>query len=228
MLATRRARGGRAIVLMRPSLPTSLFDLCIIPEHDRPRRADNIIVTRGVLNRIRNSPEKDDANGLMLVGGPSAHVQWSGDDMLSHIHTILERTPDIHWLLTTSRRTPTDLVEALSGLHSDRLSVVPFEDTSPDWLPARLENAAQVWVSEDSVSMVYEALTSGAAVGLLPVRWRRNSDRLARAVRALLDEGLVTGFDAWRQGTALSRPAEPFDEAGWCAERVLGKWAKKN
>ena len=34
ILAARRAHGGKAVVLMKPSLPTSLFDLCIVPKHD--------------------------------------------------------------------------------------------------------------------------------------------------------------------------------------------------
>ncbi len=35
LLAARRARGGRAVVLMRPSLPLAWFDLCVLPRHDR-------------------------------------------------------------------------------------------------------------------------------------------------------------------------------------------------
>lgn len=228
MLATRRARGGRVVVLMKPSLPTRLFDLCIIPEHDRPRHAGNILVTRGVLNRIRNRSEKDEHCGLILVGGPSSHVQWTSDELVSQVRAILKQMRGLRWVLTTSRRTPAELLQLLSGLQSERFSVVPFKDTSPDWLPGMLEQAAQVWVSEDSASMVYEALTSGAAVGLLSVQWRNSSDRLARGIQALMHEDLVTGFDAWRQGAALSRPPEPFDEAGRCAQWILEKWLKEN
>ncbi|MDQ2694705.1 MAG: mitochondrial fission ELM1 family protein, partial [Pseudomonadota bacterium] len=36
LLAARRSRGGRAVVLMSPSLPLRWFDLCLIPEHDDP------------------------------------------------------------------------------------------------------------------------------------------------------------------------------------------------
>ena len=78
MLNARRVRGGKVVVLMKPSLPAAWFDLCVIPAHDRPRRADNILVTRGVLNRVRHDGCKDARAGLILVGGPSAHVTWSG------------------------------------------------------------------------------------------------------------------------------------------------------
>jgi mitochondrial fission protein ELM1 len=49
------------------------------------------------------------------------------------------------------------------------LTIVPFAATSPDWLPTQLARADQAWVTADSVSMVYEALTAGAAVGVLDV-----------------------------------------------------------
>lgn len=228
MLAIRRARGGRVVVLMKPSLPVRLFDLCIIPEHDRPQAAENILVTRGVLNRLKHSAEKDAGNGLFLIGGPSAHVEWSSADIVGQIRLVLERSPGVCWTLTTSRRTPADIIDSLGGISDERLTVVPCEETGPDWLPDRLEAASPVWISEDSVSMIYEALTAGAAVGLLSVKWRNTSDRLALGIQSLLRDGLVTSFDSWRQGTELARPSEVFDEAGRCADWMLEKWLKES
>ncbi|MEZ5579447.1 MAG: ELM1/GtrOC1 family putative glycosyltransferase [Candidatus Competibacteraceae bacterium] len=43
LAAQRRAR---AVVLMRPSLPLALFDLCLIPEHDTPPVRVNVLATR--------------------------------------------------------------------------------------------------------------------------------------------------------------------------------------
>ena len=42
MLAARRERGGRIVVLMKPSLPRAWFDLCIIPKHDGVREAASV------------------------------------------------------------------------------------------------------------------------------------------------------------------------------------------
>ena len=53
LLAARRIRGGKVVVLMRPSLPPGLFDLCLIPEHDAPPARPNVLATRGALNRIQ-------------------------------------------------------------------------------------------------------------------------------------------------------------------------------
>ncbi len=224
LLAARRARGGRSVVLMKPGLPAAWFDLCIIPAHDTPPAADNILVTRGVLNRVRYSRDKEAGTGQILIGGPSAHVEWSTAAVVAQVRELLARSPGMHWTLTTSRRTPGAFLEQLAAAPGVPGAVVPWEQTGPDWLPDRLARASHVWVTQDSVSMIYEALTSGAAVGLLTVPWRNERDRLARGVAQLLQDGLVTGFGAWRQGRALRAPAEPFDEAARCAAWIADAW----
>ena len=224
MLAARRSRGGRVLVLMMPTLPCVWFDACVVPEHDNPRRGEHVLPTRGVLNRIHATAAKEPDRGLILVGGPSSHVTWSDEAVAHQVERIVQDTSDVQWILGTSRRTPSAFGSLLAHLPAERLEIVPFEQTTPEWLPRQLAEAAWIWVSEDSVSMVYEALTAGAAVGLLTVKWRKCNDRLARGIRALQRDRLVTGFDAWRQGTALHPPAESFDEAGRCADWLLERW----
>src|SRR5690606_19667671 len=54
LLAAARKFGARSVVIMKPSLPRGLFDLCVVPRHDLAVPADsgNVVVTRGALNRI--------------------------------------------------------------------------------------------------------------------------------------------------------------------------------
>ena len=46
--------GGKSICLMKPSIPTKLFDLCIIPKHDNTNGA-NVFITQGPLNPLKNN-----------------------------------------------------------------------------------------------------------------------------------------------------------------------------
>lgn len=222
LLAARRARGGRAVVLMRPSLPDGWFDLCVVPQHDAPRPTENVFITHGVLNRVRPGAAKDPRQGLILIGGPSKHHHWSEREVLEQIVQIQARgTPSQRWRLTTSRRTPPGFLAALNKIVDPaRIEVVPFERTDPDWLPEQLAWAGTVWVTADSVSMIYEALTAGAAVGLIEIP-AQGQDRVGGGVESLIDTGQVTGFSQWRAGADLRAPKQPFSEAARAAREIM-------
>ncbi len=221
LIAARRARGGRSVVLMKPSLPRVWFDLCVIPEHDAASGA-NVIATRGALNSMQPGIKNSSA-GLILVGGPSRHHAWAEQELMTQIETVLTREREIHWTLTTSRRTPPSTTVRLRALAHPNLAVVPVAETGPGWLPERLAVAAQVWVTEDSVSMVYEALTAGCATGLIAVPARR-SGRLTRGLDALVRAKQVTRFSDWQSGTRLTAPGKTFNEATRVAEWIVDRW----
>lgn len=235
MLAARIARGGRAVVLMKPSLPLCWFDLCLIPEHDRPPIRDNVVVTQGVLNTVRPSDCAKQEIGLILVGGPSSHHRWDGPSLVRMVRTIVDAHPMIAWRIADSRRTPActrHLLRAIPSISTGAslstgaapiCAFVPHEETGPEWLSTALAEAGTVWVTEDSVSMLYEALSAGAATGLLPVP-RRRSSRPSRGVDALIASGQVTAFERWAEGAALSRLAVPLCEAERCARALLARW----
>lgn len=220
-LAARRARGGRIVVLMRPSLPIALFDLCLIPAHDHPPQRPNVIVTRGVLNAVEPGGPHDARQGLILIGGPSRHYRWDDAAVAAQVQSLMTAQPDVRWTLTTSRRTPTGFLAAL-GMPMG-LDIHPYNQTPPGWLEAMLARCAQVWVSPDSGSMVYEALTAGCRVGLLDLAAIPGS-RIARELAALSEQGLVTPFPRWRVGQSLAPPMQGFNEAERCAREILERW----
>lgn len=223
LLAARRRRDGKAVVLMRPSLPLGCFDLCLIPEHDSPPTRANVLTTRGALNRIRPASDLQLDRGLFLIGGPSAHFGWDETSLYRQIAAILATTAGIRWILTTSRRTPTPFLNGLASDSNGALTVIPATETGPDWLPAQFAQAAQVWVTADSVSMVYEALTAGARVGVLELP-PKQPNRIGRGLDGLAAQGWVTFFSHWRQTAPLSRPSGTFDEAERCARWIIERW----
>jgi mitochondrial fission protein ELM1 len=211
------------VVLMKPGRSLELFDLCLIPAHDGVPPGRNVVVTRGVLNSIVPSATQEDDRGLILIGGPSKHHRFSEQSILEQLHTVIRRSPDVRWTLTTSRRTPASLLPAIRARSLPRLDVVPCEATSPEWVPEQLARSGRVWVSEDSVSMVYEAITAGARVGVLEVpRLRRG--RVVCGVEQLIAEGWLTPWRAWRDSGILPRPPQALNEAERCAEIIFHSW----
>lgn len=224
VLAAKRAHAAaRSIVLMRPSLPLGWFDLCVIPQHDKPPIRDNLMTTRGVLNTARASVYQKPTQGLFLIGGPSKHHKWDDQTLLTQIRQIVKATPDMRWALTTSRRTPESTVQSLAVLRSVGVEVIPFAQTDPGWVIDAITVSSQVWVTEDSVSMIYESLTCGAATGLLWVP-RQRLDRVTEGVEQLVKEGLVTPFLVWKDTQVLAKQDQPINEADRVAQRVLAWW----
>lgn len=222
-LAARRARGGKLIALMRPGLPLGWFDLCVIPQHDKPPARANVVATRGVLNTARPHPDREADKGLFLIGGPSKHYGWDSASLLAQIDAIVAATPGVRWTLTTSRRTPAETEAALTSLRAHGVDVRPVRDTPPGWAMEQVARSAQAWVTEDSVSMVYESLTAGAATGLLVVP-RLGETRIARGVAELQRAGLVTPFATWQEDKVVHSPPMPLCESDRVAEILLSRW----
>lgn len=221
MLAAGRYSGAPTVVIMRPDLPYRCFDLCLIPAHDEPPAKKNIIRTRGAINRMQPGHNNADS-GVILVGGPSPHHDWNEDSLIEQIENIATRDATIRWTLTDSPRTPATTRSRLAGLQShDQLFYQPFHGGPPGWLAAALPGSAYAWVSEDSVSMIYEALTAGCRVGLLQLPRRRENDRLVRGIDGLIHDHYVTPFSHWLQRRAMMAPPERLHEADRCARFIL-------
>lgn len=223
LLAARRARGGRTVCLMKPALPIACFDLALIPRHDAVRPSRRVMVTEGVLSDAQPPTVKDDALGMILVGGPSAHHAWDCDDMLAQVAQIAARFPNVRWQVTDSRRSPPATRAALAAFDSANLVYTSHTETVQHWLPRHLAAASRVWVSADSVSMIFEALSAGAAVGLLDVPARRD-DRITQLGADLKARHLVYDFAACDSAASMLPAAPPLDEAGRCASLIRQRW----
>jgi mitochondrial fission protein ELM1 len=182
--------GGQAIVLMKPSLPRGLFDLCIVPEHDGVATGKNVLATVGTLNDIVPGRERDPGRGLVMLGGPSKHHEWSDEEMVAQLRRLKALLPRVRWTLTTSRRTPATFRDAVEPLLDEHCLLVPHQQTDRNWLREQYGRSGVIWVTEDSASMVYESLATGAAVGVLAVPRLRDS-RVSRGLDRLLESGAL-------------------------------------
>ena len=223
MLAARRARGGRVAVLMKPSLPASFFDLCLIPRHDEVTGSERIVQTYGVINHIRPACDPAPDRGLILIGGPSTHYRWDDQQIIDQISALVMHADNIKWTLSNSRRTPLAFMDRLALLDFHALDIVPFNSTTTEWLPEQFNKTSTAWVTEDSISMVYEALTAGISVGVLAIP-RHHSSRVSRDLDQLISSSQVTSFQAWKTGKALSPPTAPVNEAVRCADIIFQRW----
>ncbi len=219
-----RKNGARSIVLMKPGLPMGWFDLCIVPEHDFPNGCNrgNVVLTKGALNRVA-PPVNGARNGKMiLIGGPSSSHGWDGKALLD---ALAEVSKEGHWQLTDSRRTPEGFIDEIRK-RVPGIEIFPHQQTAPEWLPGKLASAEEAWATEDSVSMVYETLSSGAKVGLLPAPRHEGTSRILRGIEDLISKGFLTPFADWQRSGMLTAPPETLREADRCARIVVDRLLK--
>ena len=185
-----RVLGAKTVTCRRPSpLGVRYFDLAILPMlswHGKRHKA-NVCKTVGVPNPISpdtlNVKQKQLIRELnlpdcprigLLIGGTDRHetITVADAEQLSEICKAVATEMNAQILLTTSRRTPTDVTEHLaSTVKSTDWCPLFIEPNTPSELAdpyqAILALSDLLIVTADSFSMVCEAASSGRRVIVL-------------------------------------------------------------
>lgn len=209
---------GKCLHLMRPSLvPWRRFDLVLVPRHDVRRTTGARMLNfpfalgfageealahchetlRGRLG-LKGGRELPPGRYLsVLIGGRSAHFRMDPPELTARLTDLVSLAEEHAWriLLSTSRRTPEAVEHALKQLQREHRDTIYFavwarlDSYNP--LPAFFELSQAVVVTEDSVSMISEAILAGHRPLLLPVRRLRRSLKVERFQHHLLDRDLA-------------------------------------
>lgn len=164
----------------------------------------------------------------LLIGGTSRSHDFQDADWERLVDgmVVLARREGIRWLVTTSRRTGLELEARLQKLlPPDVLADAVWWCHAPEKkLPAYLGAAEVVWVTEDSVSMVTEAVAAGKpVVAVRPAHtpfpadcyipgYLQNLESLGLLRRLMISE--IAGD----RGTIPDSPARPVRTAAVLAE----------
>lgn len=183
---------AKTVILMKPNFPFSWFDYAIIPEHDDVQASAQVITTKGALNPIVNEQRHQSNRILIALGGSSKRHQWNNKKVLDAIKKIVYENTRSEIILTTSRRTPNEFLLSLkSQEYANKLSIFPVEETPQGWIFEEMQKAEAVWVTEDSISMIFEALTAGCRVGVIKID-RIKNDRITESVDHIIQQNLIS------------------------------------
>ena len=184
LLAIKRCFNAKIVVIMKPSIPLIFFDLCIIPKHDGIKNGPNIINTQSSLVKFNSNLKKKENTGLILIGGPSKHYFWDSKTVLEEICKISKKFKFRKLLLSTSRRTPFDFLDQLNELNIPDIKVYEYSKIKSDWLDKHINKVKNIWVTNDSYSMVTEALASGADVDIIGLKVKQDS-KLSKEMKVI-------------------------------------------
>ncbi len=207
----KKSSGGKTFIvqIQDPRISPGNFDLVVVPQHD-PARGSNVIVTKGSLHRI--TPQKLAEAGekwreklkhlpaprvAVLIGGnskahrmTSAATQKLADQILS-LNTGL--------MITASRRTGDENRHYLESRFRGKDNVFFWDGTGDNPYFGFLALADYIIVTEDSVSMTSESISTGKPVYVAPLEG--NAKRLGLFHKSLQEQGFTRPFtgtlEAW-------------------------------
>lgn len=192
LLLARGYPKAKSIVLMKPNYPRTCFDYAVIPAHDGVEASERTLISQGALNPIVNQHRHQSNRILIALGGSSKRHTWDSSKAQHAIQHIVVQNPDAQIVLTTSRRTPQEFLNLLQQqAFASKLEIFPVEQTPQGWIFEQMQLAEAVWVTEDSVSMIYEALTAGCRVGVIEMQ-RNRQDRITASVDQLLQQQMIS------------------------------------
>ena len=175
LLAIKRYFGAKIVVIMKPSLPLKLFDLCVIPKHDDVKSGTNVFITNTPLVNFNLNTKKKENIALFLIGGPSRHFHWDSKIILEQIENISKKFKFKKLLLTTSRRTPTEFIDEFKRLKIKNIQLYEHTKIINNWLDKNIIKVKNIWVTNDSYSMLIESIASGAYTDILELKIKKKS-----------------------------------------------------
>ncbi len=231
MLSLKKRYGLPVVTCMSPSsLLLDKFDLCFVPQHDGLQRKENVFQTIGPPNISTAQGHHDPKKGLVLIGGidEKSH-SWQTETLRKQLLDLFGDSTIQTWTVTTSPRTPADteqMVFSVTGNYQ-HVDFFPFKETKRGWLEEQYSQNRYVWVTADSMSMVYEALSADCRVGLLPVKWKQKRSKFRRSEEFLIEKGYVVSFESWNLDKNKWPTRGTLNEADRCAKEIIKRFLSK-
>ena len=213
--ALRRAgrAGAKTVFVQDPRRGHARFDFVVAPEHDRVE-APNAIGMIGSPSRV--SPDvlaeaaKVEAPSPLvtfLIGGPSRRHRFDAATRTRIVDAV--RSISGTALVTTSRRTPPELVGALR-----KTNATLHTGEGPNPYLSWLAGADAVAVTEDSTNMLVDACATGVPVFRLPVAG--DAGKLTHLYARLAERCGVREWD----GDLSAEPYAPLEETARVAREI--------
>lgn len=231
MLQYKKKYGVPVVTCMTPaSYIRQDFDIIFSPVHDELDNGWNVVKTFGPPNSNTNEKKHDISKTLILVGGIDTRSHsWNDEELLEYIHKIVNYNGGKTFTISSSPRTSEKTVTLLNtfSITQPAVSFYPYQKTAKGWIEEQYRQCKEVWVTADSMSMVYEALSSGCNVGILPVKWKRKNNKFSKSLNYLKEQGYVLDCNEYLTKKQWMTTAS-LNEAERCAHEIVKRMAWKD
>ncbi len=178
-----------SIALMYPKGYRKDFSVIIAGAHDRPKPRANLKISPVSLSFSRPQglyrPHRKSIG--FIIGGPNSCFEM-GDEILKQIENVRAQFADCEFALTTSPRTQRATESALEKLGWDYSVIYGREPVNP--IGDFLAQCEWVFISEDSVSMISDAVSNGStSVAILSLKRKDAHNKFDDFISALVSTG---------------------------------------
>lgn len=216
-IKTQSGNRTKLVIVQSPVIKSRRFDLVIVPQHDN-YRAPNALQTDGALSVITPETLADahaewaDRLGsyhtprlAVLIGGTSRTHRFT-DTIITHFIAQLMELAKTHSLfITASRRTPAAyLAQVREALHGP--NILFWDGNGENPYRGFLAWADALIVTEDSVSMASEAISTGKPVYIL--KMDGESRRFSRFHTNLINKHYARWFTGPVENWVYAPPAD--------------------
>ena len=213
---------AQTLLIMKPSLPSNLFDIIIAPKHDKfLLRPQHFIQTNGALCAYSEKNLSQKNEGLILLGGENKYYDFNIENIRQQIDFIFKKFPNHFWTITNSRRTPNMHLEKQERKN---VRIIDWQNTKKDWLFEKMCQSEIIFVTPDSISMIYEALSTHSQVYAFDIETiSKQKSKISLQVEDLL-EGKSLGKILFRgENISLQNPKgeSSMKEVQIVAKKVL-------
>jgi len=166
----------------------SRFDHICIPIHDNHKKIDSNkkITFEGSLSSVFDVDTNPEVS-MIAIGGNNKHFHFDIDSLLKQINYMVFLYPNIKWYIFNSRRTPEDMNIQISKLTKSYKNIffIDVDDSgSLDLFKKYIKEASMKVVTQDSMNMVYECLSSRGETILLNMP-SKSSNKIVLSINAL-------------------------------------------
>ena len=118
-----------------------------------------------------SSEEVDEKVGMIAIGGKNKHYLFNIKKLMDQIEFVTSIYPNKNWHIFPSRRTPPKMLDLLSNLAKINNKIILAESNFNEVL----NKASIKIITQDSVNMVYESLSSRGYTILFNMKYCRKN-----------------------------------------------------
>lgn len=173
----------KIISVLTPSFFKERYDLICSPAHDNNkfRNKDNVIFFNGSLARVSDENPVESI-GFIGIGGKNKHFVFNQKKLCQQIEYAVSLYPNIDWKIFPSRRTPKYMLNVLNSLtlkyNNIRICKKDIDET--------IKNASIKIVTQDSINMVFECLSTKGETYLFNMKYFRKN-KIVNLMKSLLE-----------------------------------------